>query len=579
MGRRLLQCLVFVFLLPVFSWSAKAPDFTVTDYNNKVHKLYEDYLNKDKVVVIKFFFIGCPPCASVAPYVQQSYVKWGSGSGKVEFFEMSTLTGDKNASVKNYQQSKGLTFPGVGADGGAQTVLAPYKAGNFGTWYGTPTFVVIAPNGEVDYNVPMSPGNPSALDTSISRALRLSSGGGGGGTECTNAFSVQTITKIQPDAYFMVDLLNGNPTQELDSGIYKCQFNLPQNLDELYVIPSKAGFEEAINGVTTADVVFLQQYILKLRSFNNLQFRLADVNNSGSVTAADVSELRKLILGVTSKFSKLSESYAVVHNPKSTNPLDLNNKVLVSQLINKVKTNEFGIGKYGDVTGAALFANDISVTRSASHQHVQYSTKMLQDGSWSHRYNFGNLNQLIAFQFAFRFPECRILSVRLSEEPAQFMDFEYNLNYKTAEIRTIALSEDGLAHKLNAGMYIEFITDKDASITLLDQSSIQAELMLDSEEIIHDFDVPIDLTNSKIQNVQIYYQLELKSVVVMDRNPIQTIEIMGIDGRRMRINESYSSAQSHYFQIQNMPAGMYYILAEHVSSGSKILGKIVVPQN
>ncbi|HQX45177.1 MAG TPA: hypothetical protein PK209_11520, partial [Saprospiraceae bacterium] len=62
------QFTLFLFLLPFICSAAKAPDFTITDYNNKVHKLYSDYLNKEKVVVLKLFFVACPPCNAIAPY-------------------------------------------------------------------------------------------------------------------------------------------------------------------------------------------------------------------------------------------------------------------------------------------------------------------------------------------------------------------------------------------------------------------------------------------------------------------------------------------------------------------------------
>ena len=70
----------FLFFLPILVFGAKAPDFTITDYKNKVHNLYADYLDKDKVVVIKFFFVDCPPCNTLAPYVQTAYNRWGGGT-------------------------------------------------------------------------------------------------------------------------------------------------------------------------------------------------------------------------------------------------------------------------------------------------------------------------------------------------------------------------------------------------------------------------------------------------------------------------------------------------------------------
>lgn len=424
----------------------KAPDFTVTDFNNKTHKLYDDYLNKNKVVVIKFFFIGCPPCASVAPYVQQAYTRNGSGAGNVEFFQITTLASDKNASVKSYHQSKGFTFPGIGSDGGSQAALNPYKSGTFGTWYGTPTFVVIAPNGDVDYNVPLSGGNPYALDTAINRAFRKVNGGGGGGQTCEDSFHVKTITKIQPDGYLLVDYLNANNSNTLDSGIYKCQFSLPSNLDETYVTAYINKQDDPVNGITTADIVKIQRHILKLDTLNNLQSMLADVNNSSSVTAADVAEIRKLILGVTARFSKLPQQFGVMHNPKSKNPWDFNNKVLVKDLIDKSKVNEFGVGKFGDITGSNVLWNSNINTRKQSSVILNSRSIHQPNGLYEHQYFLSQPAKLEGFQLSLKQNHGHLADCYTKQAS---LDLMYLIDPAQSSIRISAIMTDNAHHDLD----------------------------------------------------------------------------------------------------------------------------------
>lgn len=60
---------------------------------------------------------------------------------------------------------------------------------------------------------------------------------------------------------------------------------------------------EFLDGVTTADIVKIQRYVLGKENFTPYQLIAADVNNSGSITTSDVSELRKLILGVIQGFT------------------------------------------------------------------------------------------------------------------------------------------------------------------------------------------------------------------------------------------------------------------------------------
>ncbi|MBK8627510.1 MAG: hypothetical protein IPN86_18665, partial [Saprospiraceae bacterium] len=53
-----------------------------------------------------------------------------------------------------------------------------------------------------------------------------------------------------------------------------------------------------INGVSTLDLVIIQRHILGLQAMNSpYKLIAADANNDGKVTASDLTEIRKLILG------------------------------------------------------------------------------------------------------------------------------------------------------------------------------------------------------------------------------------------------------------------------------------------
>ncbi len=122
---------------------------------------------------------------------------------------------------------------------------------------------------------------------------------------------------------------------------------------EYTVIPSRN--DEPLNGVSTADIVKIQKHILG-QSLISGPYSLiaADVNNSGSITASDISELRKLILGVQPTFTKVASwtfvpSDYIFSNP--TKPFSAPRKKII--LVGEVKeyiSDFIGI-KLGDVTG------------------------------------------------------------------------------------------------------------------------------------------------------------------------------------------------------------------------------------
>ncbi len=69
------------------------------------------------------------------------------------------------------------------------------------------------------------------------------------------------------------------------------------------LIPEKN--ELPLNGVSTYDLIMMSKHILGIQPFNATnQFIAADINANGVISTADVVELRKMILGLQSDFSK-----------------------------------------------------------------------------------------------------------------------------------------------------------------------------------------------------------------------------------------------------------------------------------
>lgn len=546
---------VFLAIFPIMVYAAKAPDFAVTDFNNKVHKLYEDYLNKDKVVVIKFFFVGCPPCATIGPYVQQAYVRWGSGNGRVQFFEITTLNGDYNSLVKAYHNTKGFTFPGIGSDGGAQAARTPYTSGTFGTFYGTPTFVVINPKGDVNFNVPMSTSDQSKLDTAIAQALRVTNGGGGGG--CSNAFSVKTITQTKPETYYIMDLLNGNPATEIKTGTYNCEFSLPSNIDGHYVIPQMNATADVTAGVSTADIVYIQRYLLGLQTFNNLQRAVSDVNNSSTISAADVSDIRKLLLGVTSKFSKLTKSYVIVHNPKSTNPFDLTDRVLVKDLVAETKTNEFGVGKFADVTGASLFANDEIINRSSDKIKFYVEMNALPNGTYEHKFYTKEAYELTGFQLPLKGKPGNFIG---KSESSKFIEPIFcNFNFKPELLRMIGTAGTGTDIHLDAGeCWFTIYTKKPDQLIPGDNNEFLSEFLFNNlTEEINNVEIEY-LHTFLVGDVVTITQKDYSELIVRSVDDIKNIRIFNSNGIQLFEQSCQGDTKQSQIDASNYHTGIYF---------------------
>jgi len=146
--------LFFILLVTSLQVNAQTvPDFTVTDSWGQTHRLYQDYLDQGKTVVLKIFYVSCPPCNAIAPHLDPLYQDWGGGQGDVQFIELSMRQEDSDALINAYKSNHNTTFPAAGGQGNSVAASIPYTNGSFGVWSGTPTFVVIAPDRTLDYDV------------------------------------------------------------------------------------------------------------------------------------------------------------------------------------------------------------------------------------------------------------------------------------------------------------------------------------------------------------------------------------------------------------------------------------------
>jgi hypothetical protein len=116
-------------------------------------------------------------------------------------------------------------------------------------------------------------------------------------------------------------LIAGTVSSENNVGIKDIEVvanaNLPEypkatltNVNGEYTMPIYVSTEvnahkvgDDLNGVSTLDLVLIQRHILGIQNLNSpYKLIAADANNDAKVTASDLTEIRKLVLGVTSSY-------------------------------------------------------------------------------------------------------------------------------------------------------------------------------------------------------------------------------------------------------------------------------------
>ncbi len=163
--------------------------------------------------------------------------------------------------------------------------------------------------------------------------------------------------------------------------------------------------DDYLNGVTTLDLVLIQKHVLGIEALDSpYKVIAADINSDANVSAIDLVELRKLILGVYNtlpsndswRFIDATETFADANDPfpftEALNIAELNGDALNQDFL--------GI-KVGDVSGNAIANSLIAAgTRSAGTLNIEIADATVDAGQViSVPVSAANFSDIAAYQF------------------------------------------------------------------------------------------------------------------------------------------------------------------------------------
>ena len=215
---------------------------------------------------------------------------------------------------------------------------------------------------------------------------------------------IKTANKLEDTKPVNLELYKAGTMMKEAKGSPYAFLNLDASTN--YVVkPSRT--DEPLNGVTTADIVKIQKHILGQEAITNPYLLIAaDVNATGTITAADMSEIRKLILGVTSEFKAVQSwtfvpmSY-VFANP--TTPWSAPRTANVTTVTGSVKSDFYAI-KMGDVNQSATAGLVSASTRTSGSMNMEIMDKAVEAGEL-HKVEFksSDFNNISGYQFTVKF--------------------------------------------------------------------------------------------------------------------------------------------------------------------------------
>ncbi len=171
-----------------------------------------------------------------------------------------------------------------------------------------------------------------------------------------------------------------------------------------------------MNGVSTLDLVIMQKHILNIQKLNSAyKVMAADVNNSGNISAIDLVELRKLILGIylelpsndSWRFVDATQSFADLNDPwPFVEVIHLDN------VNSSMMSNDFIAVKIGDVNNTAAANFDSQVTENRSSTKLQLvALSQTEDNVETIQITADNFEDILGMQTTFEIANKELESV------------------------------------------------------------------------------------------------------------------------------------------------------------------------
>ncbi|MBK9255733.1 MAG: T9SS type A sorting domain-containing protein [Saprospiraceae bacterium] len=174
--------------------------------------------------------------------------------------------------------------------------------------------------------------------------------------------------------------------------------------------------DDYLNGVSTLDLVLIQRHILDLEKLNNpYNIIAADVNNDQKVTAADMVELRKLILGIYNtlpsngswKFINAKQTFFDVNHP-----WPLTETINLENLSSNMENQNFISVKVGDVNGSASSQISGGNTENRSVINLKSDDQAVASGQeYTVSFTSSEVQNIYGFQFTMDLKNAELIDV------------------------------------------------------------------------------------------------------------------------------------------------------------------------
>ena len=335
---------------------------------------------------------------------------------------------------------------------------------------------------------------------------------------------------------------------------------------------------DPLNGVSTFDLVLIQRHILGIQKLTSPYHLLAaDINNSRSITASDLVNLRKLILGVTQEFENntswrfIPKEY-VFDDPAY--PFDFPKKINLDSIFEDKSNVDFLAVKIGDVNNSAIVnANQQNIESRSSAFTLYTDLKSFTQGDQIRvDIKAGDFIEMTGTQFSLTF-DPSILNISGIEGGA--MDIkDHNINFRNADNGIITVSYDkasGLKVEEDQVLFTLVLKSVKAgntsSLTFNDQN-LKSEIYSADMEIkslhlrVRNGDINHNDVNVLYQNEPNPFSGNTRIAFDLTEQSDVSIRIFDINGKEILTRKDNYSKGYHFINIsrEQLPSGgvFYY---------------------
>jgi len=348
--------------------------------------------------------------------------------------------------------------------------------------------------------------------------------------------------------------------------------------------------DHPLNGVSTIDIIVIQRHILGANQFTSpFKVIAADVNNDENITALDLIELRKMILGITNELPNGQKPWRFPNESQNflnvLRPFPYTESIDVYELDDVMEDQDFVGVKIGDVNGSVILnateGQELEKRANGSLQLEIDNQTLVSGTEVTVPVYASNMDEIAGFQHTLNFDAN---ALTLVDVVAGQLDLtENNVAMYNADNGSIAISWNdikGVSLDQDEVLF-ELVFDVNENTSLAKQLFLSSS-MTQTEAYTSDLEIlDIDLTFRGIEAQEfVLYQnvpnpfsnvTEIQFSIPGDSDV--TFSVFDMNGREvMRQNNSYT-AGNHKITLTkeqlNSTSVMYYQLESAYGTASK----------